>query len=441
MPFLYQFIAAMAIAAPTILAQEYIERASGALTKLETITEIDKWEQTKYYTVKRFYIDKTNIGVHSSFDVSGRYSRDFNMHLYVVMPILVSEADTTSSSCSAWLGIEYSKRISNSLDDKEKEEEYLAFANESQKDLDKKDVSQFICLERVGNTDDGDGFKEAVLSSPKYISNYSPIFLAVNEPYENRNEDTFAWIFGTFGIGAGIWLIMLLIPKLDESVFNQYDGGRPSNDTDIKELIDFLKPSEGYFITPIIIYLNILIFIIMVFAGLGFNSFRGQDLLALGANYRPSFVDGEWWRLFTSVFLHGGLMHLGANMYGLLFVGIFLEPLLGRKKYLTSYLLTGVLASCTSLWWYDATVSVGASGAIFGLYGLFLALLLTKRFPPDFGNAFLASTLIFIGYNLLMGLNGGIDNAAHVGGLLSGFVVGLILYPKLKNQVESEPIE
>ncbi|WKW45458.1 rhomboid family intramembrane serine protease [Myroides sp. JBRI-B21084] len=441
LPFLYQFIAALAMAIPTIVAQGYIEKASGTLTKLETINEIDKGEQTKYYTVKSFYIDKTNIGVHSSFDVSGKHNENFNMHLYVVLPILGSEADTTNSNCLAWLGVEYSEQISNRLEYKEKEEKYQAFANESQKDFDNKDVNKFVYLDRVGNTGDGDGFKEAVKKSPKYNSNNTSVFLAVNEPFENRNGNTFAWIFGSFGITGGIWLIMLLIPKLDESELNRFESGKPSNDNEVKEFIDFLKPNEGYFITPIIIYLNILIFMIMVFTGLGFFSFKGQDLLAWGANFRPSTTNGEWWRLLTSTFLHGGLIHLIANMYGLLFVGIFLEPLLGRTKYLTVYLLMGILASCASLWWYDATVSVGASGAIFGLYGLFLALLLTKIFPPDFGKAFFTSTLIFIGYNLLMGLNGGIDNAAHIGGLLSGFVVGLILYPTLKKQVENEPTE
>jgi len=157
-----------------------------------------------------------------------------------------------------------------------------------------------------------------------------------------------------------------------------------------------------------------------------------------GANFRPLTTEGQWWRLLTSTFLHGGLMHLLANMYGLLFVGIFLEPLLGRTKYLIAYLLTGILASVASLWWYDATVSVGASGAIFGLYGIFLALLLTKVFHPDFAKSFLLSTAIFVGFNLLMGLTGGIDNAAHIGGLLSGFIVGLILYPSLKRQNENE---
>jgi rhomboid protease GluP len=80
---------------------------------------------------------------------------------------------------------------------------------------------------------------------------------------------------------------------------------------------------------------------------------------------------------------------------------------------------------------------VGASGAIFGLYGFFLACLLLKVFPPDFGKAFLTSTLIFVGFNLLMGFTGGIDNAAHIGGLLSGFIIGLIMSGQLKRQIEA----
>jgi len=134
-------------------------------------------------------------------------------------------------------------------------------------------------------------------------------------------------------------------------------------------------------------------------------------------------------------------MHVLSNMYGLLFVGIFLEPILGKTKFLATYLLTGLLASIASIWWYDATISVGASGAIFGLYGLFLAFMLTKVFPKEFGKTFLLSTVIFVGYNLLMGLVGGIDNAAHVGGLLSGFVVGLILYPTIEKDVVNENFE
>jgi membrane associated rhomboid family serine protease len=121
-------------------------------------------------------------------------------------------------------------------------------------------------------------------------------------------------------------------------------------------------------------------------------------------------------------------------MYGLLFVGLFLEPLLGRFRFLLVYLVTGIAASLASIWWHEATVSVGASGAIFGLYGLFIMLILTRVYPPSFGKAFLVSILVFVGFNLLMGFTGGIDNAAHIGGLAGGLIAGLILSPSLKNQ-------
>ena len=120
-------------------------------------------------------------------------------------------------------------------------------------------------------------------------------------------------------------------------------------------------------------------------------------------------------------------MHIVGNMFGLLFAGVFLEPVLGRVKYLLAYILTGLISSCASIWWHPATVSIGASGAIFGLFGVFLALLLTGIFPDKAKKQMLTTVAIFIGYNLLMGLSGGIDNAAHLGGLASGVVLGFAL--------------
>jgi len=419
------------------VAQYYIDAATGKLTALNTINDIAKNEETKYYSLKNYYIDKRMIGVHPSFDVSGKYSEDFNMHLYVVLPIMASEADTASKTCLAWLGAEYYKRISNNLDEKEKETEYQKFAASSQVDFDQKDFSQFVYLDRIADSEDRDGYLEAVKANKWFAATNPTILLPQTEPFEARMGKTFEWIFGAFAIGAVIWLIMISFPTFNEEELHKLESGIKTEDTELKEFVGFLLPKEGYFITPILIYLNIIIFIVMVTAGLGFISFKSDDLLAWGANYRPLTEHGEWWRLLTSIFLHGGIMHVLANMYGLFFVGVFLEPLLGKVKYTIIYLLTGIISSLASIWWYEATVSVGASGAIFGLYGLFLALLLLKLFPPDFGKAFLTSTLIFVGYNLFVGLAGsGIDNAAHIGGLVSGFLIGLALAPSLKRKQE-----
>jgi rhomboid protease GluP len=438
-PLLYQIVAGAAICIPTIISQKYIETASGKLSAVNNVNEITKHASSKYYTIKNFYIDKQHIGVHPAFNISGKHNEHFNMHIYIAVPIFENKSDTSRADCNAWLGTEYYKSISNRLEDNEKEEQYQAFPRESQSNFDTKDVTQFIYLERAGNTDDGDGLKEAVKTQTKFKASADNIFLPVNEPYEARNGSKFEWIFGSFGIAGGIFFIMLLFPKFDEVEMERFQKGYSSNEGELKEAIEFFKPKEGFFITPIILYINVLIFVMMVIAGLGFISFKGEDLLHWGANFKPAVVQGEWWRLLTNIFLHGGFIHLAANMYGLFFVGIFLEPLLGKTKYLLVYLFTGLVASIASIFWYDATVSIGASGAIFGLYGLFLAFLLTKVFPPEFGKAFLGSTLIFIGYNLLMGFTGGIDNAAHIGGLVSGFAIGFLISPSVKKQQTPEP--
>jgi membrane associated rhomboid family serine protease len=195
-------------------------------------------------------------------------------------------------------------------------------------------------------------------------------------------------------------------------------------------------PMVGYYATPIIIDVNVLVFLTMVFAGLGIVSFKASELLHLGANFGPFVEQGQWWRLLTNTFLHGGLFHIVANMFGLIFVGLFLEPAIGTRRFAIIYLSTGILASIASIWWHAATVSVGASGAIFGMYGVFLALLLKKVFPSALNKAFLTSTLVFVGFNLVMGLAGGIDNAAHIGGLVSGFVIGLTMASTIKNELE-----
>lgn len=229
------------------------------------------------------------------------------------------------------------------------------------------------------------------------------------------------------------------------------------NRTDIKKYFSPFIPKERFYITPIIMDLNIIIFIIMAFAGLGyfslnFNhhslkesnlylfSFKDSDLLSWGANFKSSIINGEWWRLLTSIFLHGGLMHLVLNMYVLYFVGIFLEPRLSKIKYAVIYLVTGVLAGITILWRHDGTISVGASGAIFGLYGVILSLLLTKKvFLRDFSKPFLRSTLLYIAICLLLELMGG-DNYVHIAGLISGFIIGIIFIKRKPDDYESNII-
>lgn len=195
----------------------------------------------------------------------------------------------------------------------------------------------------------------------------------------------------------------------------------------------YFRPKPNYFFTPVLVIVNIVIWVAMVCTGISVFDPTGQSVLPWGANSTVATLDGQWWRLITNCFLHFGILHLVLNMYALIFVGVLLEPFLGKAKFITAYLLTGIAASLASLWWHDYTVSAGASGAIFGLYGVFLAILTTNHIDRDLRNGLLASIGPFVLYNLIYGsFKGGIDNAAHIGGLLSGIVVGYMYLPALR---------
>ncbi len=190
-------------------------------------------------------------------------------------------------------------------------------------------------------------------------------------------------------------------------------------------------PRQGYFITPILVDLNIAIFILMVISGANFFMPGVQSLIYWGANVRMLTLDGQWWRIVTCCFIHIGIFHLLLNMYALLYIGLLLEPQLGRRRFAAAYLLTGITASLASLYWHTNSASAGASGAIFGMYGVFLALLTTNLIEKTRRAALLTSIGIFVGYNLLFGASGVVDNAAHIGGLIGGIVIGYLYYPGL----------
>ncbi|MBI1341690.1 MAG: rhomboid family intramembrane serine protease [Terrimonas sp.] len=195
--------------------------------------------------------------------------------------------------------------------------------------------------------------------------------------------------------------------------------------------------SGNTYATTGIIAINFIVFIMMVVSGVSFISPTAEQLLQWGGNFRPNTVGGEWWRLISCVFVHIGIIHLLFNMYALYYVGIFLEPMLGKARYISAYLCTGVLASLLSLWWHkQPLVSAGASGAIFGMYGVFVALLTTNLIPKKVRNNLLQSIGIFVGYNLLYGMKSGVDNAAHMGGLVSGIVFGYVFFLSLRPEAK-----
>jgi rhomboid protease GluP len=205
-----------------------------------------------------------------------------------------------------------------------------------------------------------------------------------------------------------------------------------------KDYLAVFIPTKEYFFTPILIFLNILVFVLMVVDGTNIISPAAEDLIKWGANERTITLNGAYWRLFSCIFVHIGILHLIMNLYALIFIGSILEPIIGKYKFIVGYLITGFIASTASLWWNTFTLSAGASGAIFGLFGIFLALLTTNYLDKNVRKSMLTYIFIYIGLNLVNGLKEGIDGAAHLGGLISGCIIGYAFFYGLINKESKE---
>lgn len=162
-----------------------------------------------------------------------------------------------------------------------------------------------------------------------------------------------------------------------------------------------------------------------------FQVLSGGTLTDLGANFGPLVREGQYWRLVTSMFLHGGLLHLAVNAWGLFQLGEIFELLLGSGRMLLVYFVAGIAGSVASVLFTNAP-SVGASGAIFGLMGALIAFLLRRRQNlTPVAKSLLGQLVVWAGINIAFGASTpGIDNAAHLGGCAAGFVLGLILRPR-----------
>jgi membrane associated rhomboid family serine protease/cytochrome c-type biogenesis protein CcmH/NrfG len=183
-------------------------------------------------------------------------------------------------------------------------------------------------------------------------------------------------------------------------------------------------------VTRAIIGLNALVYLAMGLSGVSWTEPSVVNAIRWGADFGPLTFSGEWWRQFTSIFVHFGIIHILLNMWCLWNLGSALEPLMGPVGFSLTYLFSGLAASAASLAWNPWRASAGASGAIFGLAGAFVTFLLLKKLPIEKSlvQKNLRSMGFFIFYNLLFGAaNSHIDNSAHLGGLVAGFILGALV--------------
>ena len=203
----------------------------------------------------------------------------------------------------------------------------------------------------------------------------------------------------------------LLIP-----IINEMDITKKTNN----------KRDKYMMLTNILIAINLLVFLISAWISKNIFNIDIYTLIIMGAKVNSLIDKGQVWRLITCAFLHGGLIHIFFNMYALKILGPEIEYVYGKIKYLVIYLLSAIAASIFSYIFGPQSVSVGASGAIFGLFGAMLIFGIKHR--KQMGKAYMMNILQVIFVNVIIGISSrNIDNAAHFGGLIVGALIALLL--------------
>jgi rhomboid protease GluP len=224
----------------------------------------------------------------------------------------------------------------------------------------------------------------------------------------------------------------------------QHEAAQRGEGNDYQPVITqpWVRRSESSItLTQVIFGACIAVYLAMAIASGSPVDFPGNILRHFGANFGPDTLSGQWWRLITYMFLHGGVMHIFFNMWCLWDLGRLCESLYGRWTYAAIYIITGIAGGLASVGWNPVVLSVGASGAVFGLAGALIASFYLGEFslPRLAISGTLRSLVIFAVFNIVIGqFFGGVDNACHIGGLVSGLILGALiarLAPRVDNPV------
>lgn len=272
------------------------------------------------------------------------------------------------------------------------------------------------------------------LYSVYYFKKDDPLLIKrISEPFGRRYLGPLIKLLLYLLAGAGIFILAVLLPKLQLTNWRRFkdrDGywlyEEPDQRIKQRGLLQFFMPDKsGLYITPILIISNVLYYIILVLAGKSAVYLNTAEIQAFGGNSAEGLMSGQLWRLLFNSFLHMGFGHLFGNMLSLAAIGSILEPYIGRKRFLAAYITCSILGSINSLLWKMYTVSAGASIPIAGMSGLLLALFLFGKVKKEDRKILFLVLGVNIVELILVFNETNIDNGGHIGGFITGIIVGI----------------
>lgn len=420
-----QMLTWVAVLVVMILSYNYVHRRFSVLADVTDAGQIDSRSATGYYRIADLSVQSAWTGSYvENRTIPKRSGSDIRFSAYVVFPF--------AESGNVWYAINYSKTVDRSNDER-LQQEYTAFLEECDRQIARHDFTRYHVFEKVPASDDRDGFLRAIeraTGSAPANAREVVVLRPLADGYPGQNSASLRWIFFTLGIWLAAMLPLVYFAPLDYQRLNADLTPRKTaknNDDDFSGLArSVLIPGKKNWPFALIVDAMLIYFLVMLIGGVNPFSSSAQELFEWGALRSASLRDGEWWRVVTSMFMHANVLHLVSNLVALGVAAFFGICLFKVWKTAVIFFISGVCAGTAAAWLFEG-IYVGASGAIMGLMGALLAVYICyrKSLHERAGLWWVAGTSAL---TLLIGIQAGISNTAHIAGLLTGAALGLVLF-------------
>ena len=438
---LYLVLSVGATSIPAIFYQSRLILRTIEVGFITDISQVKRQDKERYCDLGDGFVHSSHTSTLDT-NFTGTVLMPAKFQHFDVVPIYKHLSDTLHGIPAAWSGYIAEEEPDPSLSPQEKERAYQQFVEKNNRRSKKRSSVTYIGYlsqrqveaERVPESHRKDCFKIAIERSGKSAKPSPVVFVSSphNQAFSFRwyEESDIIYLIPWL-VGIGGWFLLILIPPLDQAAVAEFQN----RDTGIRQMVnDFLAlfiPRKGYFITPLLIDLNIALLLLMLLTDPGGLVLRTETLTMWGANFKTATFNDGWWRLLTGIFTHINTIQLLINLYFLLYISSFLETALGWAKLAGAFLLTGFVAGLLSLFVhaYDLMPYCGTNGAIVGLYGLLTGLLCTPTFDRALRKKLVAAIVLPLIYGFATFFITPLDQSMpELAALLTGFVRGIAMY-------------
>lgn len=441
--FFYQLLATVLLMYCVRYTQPLLYLKVHGYRQLASVEEVEKYTGTDYFSIRSYFLDTSIHPALRTVYQDDTSADSADLAIYICSPMYKNAKDTAAHLADYWLGIEYKKKISNKIN-----EESVPFLL---KDFDaicqlqfQKDISKKIgYYEKIDDKSLlSEAFDDAADKAALDVTGADRfIFIPHQRLYGLVLAVAWLKAGAAFVISIALWMLaVFFIPfkqVVQENDVNADDYlPYPEKERIVGKFFSFLYPKNDYVVTPWLVYGNALMFVAMLFSFTGFFSFPAYILYNYGGNLGYMTIHGHaYWRLLTFGFEHQGIVHFVSNMFFLVIIGMHLEPVIGKWKMLLLYFISLIMSGLVSAYYNWNIIAVGASGAIMGLFGAFYVLVLTRSTHQKISALFIWSLGVYTVIDFFLGFRYvGIDNAAHLGGLVTGIILGFVFMPLVRKK-------